>query len=55
MSLPSVSLQPYIRQAGEHQRLAYTGGHELAVILDAAAPHAWPVPGRTGHLHLGIS
>ena len=36
MSLPSVSLQPYIRQAGEHQRLAYTGGHELAVILDAA-------------------
>ena len=36
MSLPGGSLQPYIRQAGEHQRLAYTGGHELAVILDAA-------------------
>jgi len=35
MSLPD-SLQPYICQAGEHQRLAYTGGHELAVVLDAA-------------------
>jgi quercetin dioxygenase-like cupin family protein len=36
MSLPDASLQPYVRQAGEHQRLAYTGGHELAVVLDAA-------------------
>jgi quercetin dioxygenase-like cupin family protein len=36
MSVPSASLQPYIRQATEHQRLAYTGGAELAVILDAA-------------------
>lgn len=36
MSLPDASLQPYVRQAGEHQRLAYTGGGELAVILDAA-------------------
>lgn len=36
MSMPSVSLQPYIRQADEHQRLAYTGGAELAVILDVA-------------------
>ena len=32
----SASLQPYIRQAGEHERLAYTGGAELAIILDAA-------------------
>ncbi len=36
MPVPSPSLRPYIRQASEHQRLAYTGGHELAVILDAA-------------------
>jgi quercetin dioxygenase-like cupin family protein len=36
MSLPTASLQPYIAQAGEHQRLAYTGGAELAIILDAA-------------------
>jgi quercetin dioxygenase-like cupin family protein len=36
MPEPTASLQPCIRQAGEHQRLAYTGGHELAVILDAA-------------------
>jgi quercetin dioxygenase-like cupin family protein len=36
MSVSSPSLQPYVRQAGEHQRLAYTGGAELAVILDAA-------------------
>ncbi len=36
MSVPSASPQPYIRQATEHQRLAYTGGAELAVILDAA-------------------
>ncbi len=36
MSVPSASLQPHIRQAGEHERLAYTGGAELAVILDAA-------------------
>lgn len=35
MSLPSASLQPYIRQADEHQRLAY-GGAELAAVLDAA-------------------
>ena len=26
---------PYIRQASAHQRLAYSGGAELAVILDA--------------------
>lgn len=36
MSLPSASLQPYVRQAGEHQRLAYADGAELAVVLDAA-------------------
>lgn len=36
MSSPAASLQPYIAQAGEHQRLAYTGGHELAIILHAA-------------------
>jgi quercetin dioxygenase-like cupin family protein len=36
MPVPSASLQPYVRQATEHQRLAYTGGAELAVILDAA-------------------
>lgn len=36
MSVPDVSLPPYIRQASQHQRIAYTGGHELAVILDAA-------------------
>jgi quercetin dioxygenase-like cupin family protein len=36
MSAPEVPRQPYIRQAGQHQRIAYTGGHELAVILDAA-------------------
>ena len=36
MSVPHVSLQPYVRQAGEHQRLAYTSGAELAVMLDAA-------------------
>ena len=36
MSMPTASLQPYIRQATEHERLAYTGGAELAVILDAA-------------------
>jgi mannose-6-phosphate isomerase-like protein (cupin superfamily) len=36
MPMPTASLQPYIRQATEHQRLAYTGGAELAVILDAA-------------------
>jgi quercetin dioxygenase-like cupin family protein len=34
--MPGQSLQPYVRQATEHQRLAYTGGAELAVILDAA-------------------
>src|SRR6266545_4958441 len=37
MAPPDVSLPPYIRQAGEHQRLAYTGGHELAVVLDVHA------------------
>jgi quercetin dioxygenase-like cupin family protein len=36
VSLPTASLQPYIAQSGEHQRLAYTGGAELAIILDAA-------------------
>jgi quercetin dioxygenase-like cupin family protein len=36
MSLPGASLQPYIAQASEHQRLAYIGGAELAIILDAA-------------------
>lgn len=36
MSLPGASLQPYIAQAGEHERLAYTGGGELAIIIDAA-------------------
>lgn len=36
MSLPGASLRPYIAQAGEHERLAYTGGGELAIILDAA-------------------
>ena len=36
MSVPGTSLPPYIRQAGEHQRLAYTGGGEFAIILDAA-------------------
>jgi hypothetical protein len=36
MSVPSSSLQPCIRQSGEHERLAYTGGAELAIILDAA-------------------
>lgn len=35
MSRPNASLPPYVAQAGEHQRLAYTGA-ELAVILDAA-------------------
>ena len=34
--MPNASLHPYIRQAGDHQRLAYIGGAELAVILDAA-------------------
>jgi quercetin dioxygenase-like cupin family protein len=36
MPVPSASLQPCIRQATEHQRLAYTGGSELAILLDAA-------------------
>jgi quercetin dioxygenase-like cupin family protein len=31
-----MSVRPYVRQADEHQRLAYTGGAELAIILDAA-------------------
>jgi quercetin dioxygenase-like cupin family protein len=35
MSMPSASLQPYVGQADEHERLAYTGGAELAIILDA--------------------
>jgi mannose-6-phosphate isomerase-like protein (cupin superfamily) len=34
VSLPS--LQPYIRQGDEHQRLDWMGGQELAVILDSA-------------------
>lgn len=36
MSVPSASPQPCIRQPAEHQRLAYTGGSELAILLDAA-------------------
>ena len=36
MSVHTASWQPYIRQTGEHQRLAHTGGGELAIILDAA-------------------
>jgi quercetin dioxygenase-like cupin family protein len=36
MPVPSASLEPYVRQASEHQRLAHTGGAEFAVILDAA-------------------
>jgi quercetin dioxygenase-like cupin family protein len=34
MSMPSAALRPHIRQATEHERLAYAGA-ELAVILDA--------------------
>ena len=37
MSLPGVSLQPYIRQGGQHQRLGWIGTMELAVILDSTA------------------
>jgi quercetin dioxygenase-like cupin family protein len=36
MSDSGASLAPYVRQAVEHQRLAYIGGHELAIVLDAA-------------------
>jgi hypothetical protein len=36
MSEPSVTLRPVIHQAADHQRLAYTGGSELAIMLDAA-------------------
>ncbi len=36
MSVPTASPQPYVRQAGDHQRLAYIGAAELAVVLDAA-------------------
>jgi quercetin dioxygenase-like cupin family protein len=36
MSVPGVSLTPYISQAVDHQWLGYAGGDELAVILDAA-------------------
>ena len=36
MSVPSAPLQPYVRQADEHQRLAYTDGGEFAVILEGA-------------------
>jgi quercetin dioxygenase-like cupin family protein len=36
MPLPVGSLQPYVRQADEHQRLVYFGGGEFAIILDAA-------------------
>jgi quercetin dioxygenase-like cupin family protein len=35
MSESDASSAPYISQAREHQRLAYTGGHELAILLDA--------------------
>ena len=35
MPLSGASVQPHVAQAGEHQRLAYTGGAELAIILDA--------------------
>jgi quercetin dioxygenase-like cupin family protein len=60
MSSPATVLPPYIRQAAEHQRLAYTGGHELAVILDAAVTGGQlaviEVPARCGdaspvHVH----
>jgi quercetin dioxygenase-like cupin family protein len=36
VSLPGASLQPYIRQGDEHQRLDWTGGQEMAVVLDSA-------------------
>jgi len=36
MSVPGAWLPPYIRQMGEHQRLAWTGGQEMAIILDSA-------------------
>jgi len=36
VSLPTTPLQPCIRQATEHQRLAWLGGSELAILLDAA-------------------
>lgn len=60
MSMPRVSLQPYVRQAGEHERLAYTGGAELAVILDGAITggqltvfdnHGWRGSGSPVHVH----
>jgi quercetin dioxygenase-like cupin family protein len=35
MPEPGPSLTPFVRQPLEHQRLAYIGGHELAIILDA--------------------
>jgi quercetin dioxygenase-like cupin family protein len=38
--MPGASLNPYIGQADEHQRLAYTSGAELAVILDAVITNA---------------
>src|SRR5947207_10413435 len=37
MSVPGASLQPYIRQAREHQWLGWAAGREMAVILDSAA------------------
>lgn len=37
MSLPGISLQPYICQGDRHQRLDWIGTMELAVILDSAA------------------
>lgn len=37
MSVPGASQRPYFRQASEHQRLAWTGSQEMAVILDHAA------------------
>ena len=55
MSLARDSLQPYFGRADEYQRLAWTGGHELAVILDAAltggVSGSWlsgPTPGILG-------
>jgi quercetin dioxygenase-like cupin family protein len=36
VSALDVSPQPYFGQASGHQRLAWTGGHEVAVLLDSA-------------------
>jgi len=52
--------EPYVRQAEEFQRLAYTGGAELAVILDAATTggqltvmdsHSLPGDASPVHVH----